>query len=119
MRLAPPEQAGGQSGGDTSCIVKVEEGAAVKVKEEEEGEGGGDDQDRIREMIMKGTPRVLALHPQVQKSKPQTSFDSHFVTDARRAMGQAVEDDEVDARTIAMGEDTFVVGKKKKVVSDR
>ena len=34
-------------------------------------------------------------------------------------MGQAVEDDEVDARTIAMGEDTFVVGKKKKVVSDR
>ena len=66
MRLAPPEQAGGQSGGDTSCIVKVEEGAAVKVKEEAEGEGGGDDKDRIREMIMKGTPRVLALHLQVQ-----------------------------------------------------
>ena len=117
MRLAPPEQAGGQSGGDTSCIVKVEEGAAASVKREEAEEV--DDKDRIREMIMKGTPRVLALHPQVQKSKPQTSFDSHFVTDARRAMGQAVEDDEVDARTIAMGEDTFVVGKKKKVVSDR
>ena len=67
MRLAPPEQAGGQSGGDTSCIVKVEEGAAVKVKEEEEGEGGGDDKDRIREMIMKGTPRVRL--PCILKSK--------------------------------------------------
>ncbi len=42
-----------------------------------------------------------------------------FVTDARRAMGQAVEEEEVDGRTIAMGEDTFVVGKKKKVMSDR
>jgi hypothetical protein len=34
-------------------------------------------------------------------------------------MGQAVEEEEVDGRTIEMGLETFVVGKKKKVMSDR
>jgi hypothetical protein len=41
-------------------------------------------------------------------------------TDARRAMGEAVEGGEEEEGTcIKMGEDTFVVGKKKKIISDR
>lgn len=41
-------------------------------------------------------------------------------TDARRAMGEAVEGGEEEEGTcIKMGEDTFVVGKKKKIMSDR
>ena len=50
----------------------------------------------------------------------QISFLFDFLSDARRAMGEAVSGEEYDAgQTIAMGQDTFVVGKKKKVVSDR
>ena len=75
-----------------------------------------DEKDRIREMIMKG---VQAIHVHKFKHKPALfSFD--FVIDARRAMGETVAGEEYDAgEAIAMGQDTFVVGKKKKVVSDR
>jgi hypothetical protein len=47
MRLAPPEQVAGASGGSSSLTVKLEaheEGCKQEV----------DDKDRIREMIMKG-----------------------------------------------------------------
>ncbi len=61
----------------------------------------------------------MAYH---QRNSASSCYDLSMIagTDARRALGEVVEGgDEEEGACIKMGEDTFVVGKKKKIMSDR
>ncbi len=59
---------------------------------------------------------------QHQRNRASSCYDLSMIADAdaRRALGEVVEGGEEEEGTcIKMGEDTFVVGKKKKIMSDR